>query len=95
VTIEPTSFGGTEDCEGVAFDIQDGITWPAGLTVTDLTILQSIPAPGKPFETPIPPFLIGNDLIDGKHDMGIDASGNPNIKTPFDVGEHACVMRGM
>lgn len=86
MTINPTSYAGTEDCEGVAFDIQDGVAVPPGLTVYDITLLQ-FQAGTQAFETPS--FKVEPDLINGQNDLGIDINGDTAyIKKPYDIGEH-------
>lgn len=84
VTIDPTSDSGTEDCEGVAFDIKDGVTIPSGLTVTGITLLAK--KAGANSFTP-PRFLVGQDIVTKQNDLGMDAAGDAAIKTPFDVGK--------
>ncbi|WIA41522.1 hypothetical protein OEZ86_008892 [Tetradesmus obliquus] len=80
VAINQGSFSGTEDCEGVAFDLQ-GDTWPAGLTVASIT-RETFGAGTKRFEAPA--FLIDRDQITGNI-LGLDINGDANIKSPFDV----------
>ncbi|WIA41519.1 hypothetical protein OEZ86_008890 [Tetradesmus obliquus] len=86
VTIDPTSDSGTEDCEGVAFDIKDGVTIPSGLTVTGITLLAK-KAGANSFTTPR--FLVGQDIVTKQNDLGMDAAGDAAIKTPFDVAVNA------
>jgi hypothetical protein len=85
VSIDDSSWGCTEDCEGLAFDIKDGVALPAGLKVEEITLVRSI-AGSNPFTAPA--FLVSENDIDNHNDLGIDISGDKNlIKPPYDVGK--------